>query len=98
MSKPKSYRVIRSCGKFIRNNFALDPTKALHVFGMIGKIIGLIINYVIAKPIHWIVFGLVGLVYQKDKHPRWVGALLYTAYFIFVMGLLSMSVSLLVRK
>lgn len=79
----------RKGGKILRDNFAPNPTEALDVFGMIGKILSFIINYLIAKPIYWLVYGTVGLIYQKGKHPAWFGSVLYTLGFFLLMGFLN---------
>lgn len=51
MRKYRGYKFAKTSGKFIRDNYAPNPTESLSVFGIIGKIIGLIINYLIAKPV-----------------------------------------------
>ena len=93
----KKYRFTKRSGKFIRDNFAPNPTESLGVFGVIGKAIGFIINYLIAKPVYWITFGLVGKLYNKEKHSAWLGSVMYTVLFIGIMGLLGAGISLFTR-
>ncbi len=97
LKKYSGYRFTKRSGKFIRDNFAPNPTESLGVFGVIGKAIGLIINYLIAKPVYWITFGLVGKLYNKEKHPAWLGSVMYTVLFIGIMGLLGAGISLFTR-
>ena len=97
LKKYSGYRFTKRSGKFIRDNFAPNPTESLGVFGVIGKAIGFIINYLIAKPVYWITFGLVGKLYNKEKHPAWLGSVMYTALFIGIMGLLGEGISLFTR-
>lgn len=93
MKKYNSYNFAKTGGKFIRENFAPDPTESLSALGIIGKVIGYIINYLIAKPVYWLAFGLVGMIYNKEKHPAWIGSILYTLIFLGVMGLLGKGIS-----
>ena len=97
LKKFSGYRFTKRSGKFIRDNFAPNPTESLGVFGVIGKAIGFIINYLIAKPVYWITFGLVGKLYNKEKHPAWLGSVMYTVLFIGIMGLLGAGISLFTR-
>ena len=97
LKKYRGDRFTKRSGKFIRDNFAPNPTESLGVFGVIGKAIGFIINYLIAKPVYWITFGLVGKLYNKEKHPAWLGSVMYTALFIGIMGLLGAGISLFTR-
>ena len=97
MRKYSGYKFTKRSGKFIRDNFAPNPTESLSVFGIIGKAIGFIINHLIAKPVYWITFGLVGKLYNKEKHPAWLGSVMYTALFIGIMGLLGAGISLFTR-
>ena len=97
MRKHRGYKFAKTSGKFSRDNYAPNPTESLGVFGIIGKVIGFIINYLIAKPIYWLTFGLVGKIYDKERHPAWLGAVLYTVCFIVIMGLLGVVISLFVR-
>ena len=97
LRKYRGYRFTKRSGKFIRDNFAPNPTESLGVFGIIGKAIGFIINYLIAKPVYWLTFGLVGKLYNKEKHPAWLGSVMYTALFIGIMGLLGAGISLFTR-
>ena len=46
MRKYSGYRFTKRSGKIIRDNFAPNPTESLSVFGIIGKAIGFIINYI----------------------------------------------------
>ena len=97
MRKYSGYRFTKRSGKFIRDNFAPNPTESLGVFGIIGKVIGFAINHLIAKPVYWLTFGLVGKIYNKEKHPAWLGAIMYTVCFIVIMGLLGVAISLFAR-
>ena len=97
MRKYRGYKFAKTSGKFIRDNYAPNPTDSLSAFGIIGKIIGFIINYLIAKPVYWLTFWIVGKIYNKDNHPAWVGAVLYTVFFIAIMGLIGAIISLFVR-
>ena len=97
LKKYSGYRFTKRSGKFIRDNFAPNPTESLGVFGVIGNAIGFIINYLIAKPVYWITFGLVGKLYNKEKHPAWLGSVMYTVLFIGIMGLLGAGISLFTR-
>ena len=97
MKKYRGYKFTKKSGKFIRDNFAPNPTESLCAFGIIGKVIGFIINYLIAKPVYWLTFGLVGKLYDKEKHPAWLGSIMYTVFFIGIMGLLGTVISLFTR-
>ena len=97
LKKYSGYRFTKRSGKFIRDNFAPNPTESLGVFGVLGKAIGFIINYLIAKPVYWITFRLVGKLYNKEKHPAWLGSVMYTVLFIGIMVLLGAGISLFAR-
>ena len=83
--------------KIIRDNFAPDPTEALGIFGKVGKIIGFLFNFLISKPVHWLIFKFVGAICKKGKHPAWVGSVLYTLIFLLAMGLMREGISLLIK-
>ena len=97
MRRYRGYRFTKRSGKFIRDNFAPNPTESLGVFGIIGKVIGFVINYLIAKPVYWLTFGLVGKIYNKEKHPAWFGSVMYTMFFMGIMGLLNIVISLFIK-
>ncbi len=83
------YKGVKSTNKFIRDNCSEDPSKAFDVLGTVGKIIGMIFKYLIAKPVHFIVFGIVGFFYKKDSHHPSIGSIIYTVVFLMVMTLLT---------
>ena len=93
MRKNKYYRITKTGCKFIRDKFAANPTESLNIFGLMGKFLGYVINYLIAKPIRLLVFGISGLIYKNDKHPTWFGAVIYTLNFLIIMGSISVLMS-----
>ena len=97
MRKNKSYRAAKVGGKFIRDNFAPNPTKSFDMLGMLGKILGAIINFFILIIVRPIAFAFSGVFYKKGKHPAWVGSVLYTMFFIGTMGLFGAVISLCFR-
>ena len=96
MKKYRVYKFTQSGGKFIRDNLAPNPTEALTFFGLIGKIIGIVLNFFIAILIHVFSFGLVGLIYKRGKHPAWVGSLMYTIVYLSLMGTIGVIITSLV--
>ncbi len=88
-----NYGKFKRAGGFARDNFAPNPTEALNVFGIIGKVVGFIINYLLKPVIHIIVFMLTGLFYRKGIDSPYKGSLLYTLIFFAVVGLLAKIVS-----
>ena len=89
------YKGVKSTNKFIRDNCSEDPSKAFDVLGTVGKIIGMIFKYLIAKPIHFIVFGIVGLFYKKDRDHPAIGSIIYTVVFLMAMSLLASVMTIL---
>ena len=65
------------------------------MLGTIGKIIGMIFKYLIAKPVHFIVFGIVRLLYKKDRDHPAVGSIIYTVVFLMAMSLLASFMTML---
>ena len=92
----KIYRLAQSANKLFRDKAGANPTEGLNVFGFIGKALGIIINYLIAKPIHFLVYAIVGLFYKKGTHSLYLGMFGYTAVFLLVVGIISFIVKIAV--
>ena len=93
MRKYRGYRFTKRSGKFIRDNFAPNPTESLGILGILGKILGAIINFIILIIVRPIAFAFSGAFYKKGEHPAWVGSVLYTVFFICIMGVFGAVIS-----
>mgnify|MGYP006973351079 CR=1 FL=1 len=91
-----TYAKFKKFNGVIRDNCSPNPTEALNFFGVIGKVFGSIINYIIAKPIHFIAFALTGLFYNKRKDKPYKGSIIYTIVFIAVMAFVGGMISCLI--
>lgn len=89
------YKGVKNTNKFIRDNYSEDPSKAFDALGTIGKFIGALFKYLIAKPVHFIVFGIAGLFYKKDRHHPAIGSIIYTVIFLMAMSLLASVMTML---
>ena len=88
--------MMKSFNKQVRNKVAPQPSKELEQFGIIGKLLGLLLDYLLVKPIHFFVFNFVGLFYRKGKDSVYVGMFAYTAVSIFVMFIVCKFISVIV--
>lgn len=93
----KIYARYKNINSKIRDRCSPNPTETLGVFGFIGKVLGFIIKYMIAKPIHWLTFAIVGLFYDKRTDKPYKGSSLYTIVFIVVKILVCGIISNLAR-
>ena len=89
----KEYKPIKKANKFLRDNFAPNPTKSFSVLGIIGTTIGTILNFFILIMVRPIAFAFSGVFYKKGEHPAWVGSALYTLFFFGILGLFSIGLS-----
>ena len=78
----KTYVIVKKTNSVLRDKLSPDPVNALKVFGVIGKVIGFIIKKIIAFPIHFIVFAITGLFYNKGKDRPCKGSFIYTGYLL----------------
>ena len=89
----RGYRFTKRSGKFIRDNFAPNPTESFGVLGILGKILGVIVNFIILIIVRPIAFAFSGIFYKKGEHPAWVGSVLYTVFFVGIMGVFGAAIS-----
>ena len=89
--------MVQKTNSFLRDKLSPDPTKALKVFGIIGKVIAFIIKHIIALPIHLIAFAITGLFYRRGRDIPYKGSCIYTIVFIGVMGLVTLIISVAVK-
>lgn len=82
----KTFGIVKKTNSVLRDKLSPDPTNALKVFGVIGKVIGFIIKKIVAFPIHLIAFAITGLFYSKGKDRPYKGSFIYTGVFIGLMG------------
>lgn len=94
----KTYGMVQKTNSFLRDKLSPDPTKALKVFGIIGKVIGFIINHIIAFPIHLIAFAITGLFYRRGRDIPYKGSFIYTIVFVGVMGIVALIISIVVKS
>lgn len=92
----KIYSIAQKANKVFRDKAGANPTEGLNVFGFFGKVLGIIINYLIAKPIHFLVYAIVGLFYKKGTHSPYLGMFGYTTVFLLVAGFISIIVKIAV--
>jgi len=48
--------------------------------GFIGKVVSIIGEKLIEKPLHEMTYGVVGTIYNKKKHSAYLGSILYTVF------------------
>ena len=89
------YKGVKNTNKFIRDNYSEDPSKAFDALGTIGKFIGALFKYLIAKPIHFLVFGATSLFYKKDRDHPAIGSIIYTVIFLMAMSFLASVMTML---
>lgn len=85
----RTYGALKNISGIFRDRCAPDPTSALKVFGIIGKILAWIIDKLLVKPIHILSFLLAGLFYDKKKDSPYKGMLLYSLMFFAITSFIS---------
>lgn len=93
----KFYGIIKNVNSVVRDKCSPNPTKSLGIFGIIGKILGFIINKIIVFPIHLLAFAITGLFYNKRKNSPYKGSFIYTIVSIFLMFIVAGAISLIVK-
>ena len=93
----KFYGIIKNVNSVVRDKCSPDPTKSLGIFGLIGKILGFIINKIIAFPIHLLAFAITGLFYNKRKNSPYKGSFIYTFVSIGLMFVFVGAIGLIVK-
>ena len=82
----KVYGTFKKVGKVARDKISPDFGKILSsVFGTLGKILAFVFTWIIAKPVHWLTFSIVGKLYNKSVDSPFKGSALYTIISILVM-------------
>lgn len=78
-----SYKLFKKVGCFARDKISPDFGAIFgSVFGFLGKVIAFIFNYIIATPLHFLTFTIVGLVYNKKNDSPYKGSALYPVFSI----------------
>ncbi len=91
------YKFVKKGNGLLRDKCSPNPTESLNVFGIIGKIIGFIINKILLAPIHLIAFLITGVFYNKETDKPYKGSFMYTASFIMLMFVATGAITLLVQ-
>ena len=85
-----SYKLFKKVGCFARDKISPDFGAIFgSVFGFLGKVIAFIFNYIIATPLHFLTFTIVGLVYNKKNDSPYKGSALYPVFSIALMFLVA---------
>lgn len=87
------YKLFKKVGCVVRDKISPDFGAIFSSnFGFLGEVIAFIFKYFIAKPLHFLTFAIVGLVYNKKNDSPYKGSALYTVFSIalafFVAGLI----------
>ena len=78
-----SYKLFKKVGCFARDKISPDFGAIFSsVFGFFGKVIAFIFKHIIVKPLHFLTFTIVGLVYNKKNDSPYKGCALYTVLSI----------------
>lgn len=81
-----SYKLFKKVGCFARDKISPDFGAIFSsVFGFLGKLIAFLFTYLIAKPVHWITFAVVGFFYNKKSDSPYKGSALYTFFSVLLM-------------
>ena len=80
-------KIARNQGRKIRQNSMEKNFGFLQSLGFIGKCLFSCIKFIFGL-LTIIPFKLTGLVYNKEKHPSWVGSCLYTMFCITMIGMM----------
>lgn len=62
-----------------------------------GVLFSALFNKALEKPVHELSFSMAGTVYDKKRHPAWLGSIIYSIMFIIVMGLVGVFVSIFTK-
>ena len=82
----KSYRLFKKAGGIVRDKCSPDFASIFgKAFGVLGKLIAFLFTYLIAKPVHWITFAVVGFFYNKKSDSPYKGSVLYTFFSVLLM-------------
>lgn len=78
-----SYKLFKKVGCLARDKISPDFGAIFgSVFDFLGKVIAFIFKYIIATPLHFLTFTIVGLVYNKKNDSPYKGSALYTVFSI----------------
>lgn len=90
------YKLIAGIFKGIR--FIMPrPGSVLKAIGLIGVVLGFILNYLILKPIRFLAYTFCGLfIYQKGTSHPVVGAIGYMLFFVALSGFAGGLISIIV--
>ena len=80
-----AYKVTQKFNGVARDKLSPSVGESFNVFGVIGKILGKILDYIIVKPIHFLAFAITSLFYNKNKEKPYKGSFIYTVCFILLM-------------
>ena len=86
----KVYGLFREGGKVARDKISPDFGKIFSsIFGVLGKVLATVFTWLIAKPVHWLTFSVVGKLYNKRADSPFCGSALYTILYIIILFIIA---------
>ena len=90
------YRGVKKINGFIRDKESPSVGEPLKKFGVLGKILCLIIDKIIVVPIRFFAFKITGLFYNRETEKPYKGSFIYSFCFIMLMFFAAGAISLII--